>query len=897
MNRSVLQHGNLAGLLILGFLGVVLPRPTASADCGSLTGAVDLGEDWQFLEWFGAYNEAFCPWLFHAEHEWIFLSDASSPSSTFYFDLEVGWLFTAPGLYPFVYSFDRRGWLFYARDSISPRWFLDLNSEQWFSVPEEADPSSLTFTNPGPGAGTYFMSIAIHPQDSDLFYIGGDIEGPFLSIDGGNSYRRVPGNLAGGNHSANVYAAQQFVFDPSNPNRVYMTSWGGLYRTEDTGQTWSRLPVDPGEEAFGLSIATVAVSPNDSSLILAGIGDVESNGDGTSAIYRSNDDGASFEKVAEGLFAGSEIAVHTIVFRSDSPDQVFAATGEGIAFSADGGLTWELRNNGLPTGSGGTPSMAQSLVEVTDGDAFILFTSLRTQSHQEFIAGGVFRSRDEGQSWTDITGDLPRVQEEDGPLAHSYWRLEVDPSEPNVAYVGTQRDSDFAYDQFGLFKTSNALVANPESVSWRYLWDASQEPFASTDFGWLEPGWWNDLHVSFLAASPSNPNILIAGGEHVFKSTDKGETWTEAYSQRVSPTTWAGRGIEVMEAFDVAVDPNNPDRWWVGYDDMGLFRTDDAGLTFLRLDPTQRSLELGDSDCACFLVTDPDDSNILYVGRNQGENDLDIEWAFGNVWKTEDSGGSWTQLGADILGGNSGEGGRPLLHLLPGGDSSRRTLLAAIYSVGLFRTEDSGASWSGSSSGLNAEHVKPIWSLANHPDSAEIVYAGISHSSLEEAQPDGAIYRSDDSGRSWVNLQGSSVPAGQILSLAVAVDSTVYAAVANEYSSAEEGEGSRRGGLYRSADQGQTWSRVLDQPRVDSVSVSAAAPNAVVAAVSNTFNENPSLNAGIYVSRDAGETFTPENEGLTHTRIWFSRIHSGDPIRVFVGTGGGGLFVGSGLTQ
>ncbi len=749
----------------------------------------------------------------------------------------------------------------------------------------------LLFTNPGPGGGSFIMSIAIHPTNPDLLYMGGDIEGPFLSTDGGTSYTRITGNLAGGNSSADIYAGQAMTLDPQNSERVYMGSWGGLYRSDDRGVLWTRLTLDPVLEAVeNFSVASVAISPTNSNLILAGTGDVETNVDGTSSIYRSTDGGTTFTNTTGSVFSGADVTTHWIVFDSTQTGVVYAATGEGILKSVDDGATWAFTNMGLPNGTAGAP-IVQGLVGVNNGGVFTLYATLRSQSGTNFVAAGVYRSIDSAATWQDITGDLPKEQTVDELLSYSYWHIVVSSSEPGTVYIGTQLGT--AWEHFGLYKTTNATTANAAEVTWSYIWDVEGTVVPFTDFGWLDTDWWNDRHVGFLGISPSNPNILFAGSDHMFKSIDAGVTWTEVYSQTVTgkQDTFIGRGIECMEPFDIAFDPNDDNRWWVGYDDMGLWRTDDAGVSFVRLDPLQN--EPGSVDCACFVVTDPTESNIIYVGRNGGENDFDIDWKSGKVYKSADSGATWTRLGETDFG-NSGAGGRPFLLMMPGGTPTTRTIFAAIFGQGLFKSTNSGATWTAVNTGFGGTDKERIWTMVNDPDNAGVLYAGITDGAPDSTIQTGGVYKSTDEGLSWSKLNGTTAPTGQVIDMALASDGTLYAATAPVFTLLEVGTGTRQGGLYRSTDGGATWTRVFDGLRADYVDVAPTDPNIVVVGVSSLFTFNQAHDAGTFISRDGGLTFQKEMDGLSHTRLWMVEFHPKNNDLVFVGTGGGGLFAGTG---
>ena len=95
----------------------------------------DLGGGWKFSDWFGSYNDSTAPWMFHAEHGFVFVFEESTPESVFYFDLTAnGWFWTNATSYPSLFSFPRNAWIFYFVGSTGPRNFVDLGSGEFFDL-------------------------------------------------------------------------------------------------------------------------------------------------------------------------------------------------------------------------------------------------------------------------------------------------------------------------------------------------------------------------------------------------------------------------------------------------------------------------------------------------------------------------------------------------------------------------------------------------------------------------------------------------------------------------------------------------------------------------------------------------------------------------------------------
>ena len=121
--------------------GIVAPDPGPGGGNGDpepssdLFSGVDLGEDWFRSAWFGTYNKAFFPWIFHLQHDWLFLFESGNREEVLLFDSGTGdWWWTTRTHYTSFYSFGRDSWIYYFIDSNNPREFFDLVTGELYSV-------------------------------------------------------------------------------------------------------------------------------------------------------------------------------------------------------------------------------------------------------------------------------------------------------------------------------------------------------------------------------------------------------------------------------------------------------------------------------------------------------------------------------------------------------------------------------------------------------------------------------------------------------------------------------------------------------------------------------------------------------------------------------------------
>ncbi|MBW8734570.1 MAG: exo-alpha-sialidase [Asticcacaulis sp.] len=266
-----------------------------------------------------------------------------------------------------------------------------------------ADTTPYSFQTIPFGAGGFVDGFVYHPRQKDILYARTDIGGMYR-FDFAN--RRWIPLLDHLNHDdADLMGVLAIAVDPNAPNRVfaacglYLGEWsrkGAILRSDDQGKTWqvTDLPIHVGGNADGRGTGErLAVDPRDGNVILYG-----SNQDG---LWKSSDGGKTFAKAA---FPASSLSL--VAFDPAGNGTVYAgsADGKGGLFeSHDGGATF--------TPVGGTPSQApQRMAFAADGTAYATFAAgngKNTVNPNGASSGGLWKRDAATGKWSNISPERP----------------------------------------------------------------------------------------------------------------------------------------------------------------------------------------------------------------------------------------------------------------------------------------------------------------------------------------------------------------------------------------------------------------------------------------------------------------------------------------------------------
>lgn len=191
-----------------------------------------------------------------------------------------------------------------------------------------------------PIQGKDVRCLAGDPSDAKVIFAGTQGEGVLRSDDSGGTWR--PAGLGD-------QIVKSLAVSPHDPDTVYAgTKPAGMFVTRDGGQTWSeledfrRIPgrwwwFSPAESPFQAYVQSIAISPTDPDILLAGIE--------FGAVVRSQDGGQTWSGHRKGALRDN----HSLTFHKTNGDWVYQAggSGGGASFSQDSGVSWRKAKQGL----------------------------------------------------------------------------------------------------------------------------------------------------------------------------------------------------------------------------------------------------------------------------------------------------------------------------------------------------------------------------------------------------------------------------------------------------------------------------------------------------------------------------------------------------------------------
>jgi len=562
-----------------------------------------------------------------------------------------------------------------------------------------------TWVSAGLKNSRHVPRIKIHPTNAEIVYAAvlGNIykptqeRGVYKSIDGGKSWsKKLFVNEQSG--------AVDLTLDPNNPRILYASTWrakrtpyslssGGdgsaLWKSTDSGETWSEISKNEGFPKDTLGIIGVTVSPKNSERVWAIVENKEKGG-----LYRSDDGGKKWTRINEERKLRQRAWYYTRLYADTEDEDVVYVLNVRYHKSTDGGKTFKTFN--APHGDHHdlwiSPENSKRMIIGDDGGAQVTY--------------------DGGETWSTYYNQ-PTAQ---------YYRVTTDNATPYRIYVAQQDNS--------------TLRVNHRS-------DGSS--IGEND--WEETAGGESAHI---AVDPTNNDIVYGGSYDGFLTRVNHKTGT-VRGINVWPDNPMGHGAEGMKYrfqwnFPIIFSKHNPKKlytfsnhvhvtenegqsWKLLSDD--LTRNDPAKLVSSGGPITQDNTSV-EYYCTIFAANEsPLKEGLLWVGSDDGL-----------IHITKDGGQNWENVTPiNMPEWNMINSVEPSAF-----DEGTCYVAATRYKLGdfqpyLYKTTDYGKTWEKITNGINKEHFTRV--VREDPKRKGLLYAGT----------ETGMYVSFDDGANWSPFQ------------------------------------------------------------------------------------------------------------------------------------------------
>jgi photosystem II stability/assembly factor-like uncharacterized protein len=498
---------------------------------------------------------------------------------------------------------------------------------------------------------------------------GGPGSGLYKSADGGLNWKHLEGHgLPKG-----ILGRIGVSVSGGDSNRVYAlieAQEGGLYRSDDSGETWQKVNDDHRFRQRAWYFTHIFADPKnvDTVYIL------------NTGLFRSTDAGKSFT-----LLPAPHGDHHGFWIDPTNPNRMINGNDGGATITVDGGKTWTTQGN-QPTAQFyhvATDSRFNYYVYGAQQDNSTIAIASRTPH-------GVIGDKD----WLSVGGG------ESGYVV-------PDPRDPDIVYAGDNGGSITRFDK-GTEQTRDISV-------WPDYYSGHGDGEMKHRFQWTAP----------IAVSPHDPDVLYQGGEMLFKSTNGGASWTaispdltrnDKSKQQASggPITKDNTSVEYYDTiFALAESPLKKDLIWAGSDDGLVHLTRDGGKNWADVTPK----DLPEWSMVSLIDPSPHDAGAAYLAIDRHKLDDFHPYVF----KTSDYGKTWTKR-------VNGLPDSAYVHAVRE-DPKRKGLLFAGTEAGVFVSFDDGSRWQPLQ--LNLPRT-PIHDLTVHGDDLIVATHGRSFWILDQ---------------------------------------------------------------------------------------------------------------------------------------------------------------------
>ena len=410
--------------------------------------------------------------------------------------------------------------------------------------------------------------------------------GLYKSTDGGNSWKQLKNGLPSTDSGLTRIG---FCIAPSNHNRMYAVvnanrNNGGLYRSDDAGNSWKKMSGDHRLWDRGDDFAEVKVDPKNPDIVY----------DANVVTWKSTDGGKTW-KGFKGAPGGDDY--HRLWINPQNPDVILLAGDQGAGITVNGGATWSSWYN-QPT--------AQMYHVSADND----FPYNVYSGQQESGSVGISSRGNDGaitfRDWHPVN-------------AEEYGYVVADPKDPNIIFGGKIS----RYDK----RTSQSINISPDIT---------------------HSGNYRFIRTAPIVFSPVDNRTLFYAGNVMFKTLDGGNSWQTispdltrtSYDvpecigvyRKDEMKTMPRRGV----IYTIAPSPVDSNIIWAGTDDGLIHITQNGGKDWANVTPTA----LTSWSKVSLMDASHTDKRTAYAAVNR----IRLDDLHPHIYRTRDGGKTWKEI-------------------------------------------------------------------------------------------------------------------------------------------------------------------------------------------------------------------------------------------------------------
>ncbi|WP_281613053.1 T9SS type A sorting domain-containing protein [Flammeovirga sp. SubArs3] len=808
----------------------------------------------------------------------------------------------------------------------------------------------------GPGMSGNNKVAFWHSTDENTLFIGPNMGNVYRTTDQGETYESMLNADAKGMDTGERGPRELYSIDFSrqNPDFGFATDRRnlGIYKTINKGKSWELINGEPFE---GLYISCVSVDPNDEDTWYAGGGKMrdfgrvlfpKSDPHGTyidpnsqGKIWKSTDKGQTWTLMNQGLHEKTE--VETILVNPKNSLIVFASTNRGFYKSTDGGKNWVKKTNGFDH----DVMRAMAYFHNTNTNKVILFVinDITWKADGKTVTdggGGIFKSTDHGESWTKINGDLAldlTQFEDNSGIKKSYYTtvahffgisyneaveqypelptkitqrfntIEVDPNDVDNIYLNNEysnasknnfkpgqlwRSKDGGEHWYITLRNGKNWESNSPDKSY---WENRGNPMGSNITlnylkHWMVRDDYERKGTNFARFSADGKVLHANMAKVSLMSYDKGDTWVDIDDIEVTPGSdnFVGAGNSNLPGHGFFQHPDlsqvyclaGENSLWITNDEGNHIREGAQAVQYKSLTDAEQSISS--------YAIDPHDTDkhyaLFFRQHHRGE-----------CLRSLDGGDTWEAIGTAIPEWDMVDGGgdqsvhqmqltidpndtENLYFCVPKRANNIEFVGNSVTGFGVHRSTDGGVTWEEVNSGLPNE--PDVTRIALHPENTSTIFACVQHSN-------GGLFKSENQGTTWTEVASTSAISKSfgINDIHFSDNGKVYITSGSKNGDADDG------GLWVSEDNMESWSRIFDYPWTNRVEIAKYDPNVIlVSTLANTTIDR--LNAGLYLSKDAGDTWEKINTGNGQSdRVNDIAIDQFVPGKYYASTYGSGWYM------